>query len=128
MKTLKDYAHLYLGCKAIITNDDGEEEKRFLLNAYNLNYYRDYLSDIKLILRPLDSMTEEEKVEIAHILGSVDHLSVDAKIAQVTELMARFYNMQTNIPAVKWMHACRYFCSIGLDLFGLKDSGLAVYE
>ena len=144
MKELKDYIHLYIGCKIADTNNDawvlaGVTESELepgktiaickLTEPYdNQVFYEFYVEDIKLILRPHELMTNDEKVELAHIIGGVDHLSVDAKIAQVTELMSRFYNMQTNIPAIKWMHACRYFCSIGMDIFNLKDAGLAVYE
>lgn len=63
---LKDVIHLYLGQKAILKDDDGLDRK-FVINAYNLNYYRDYLSDIYLLLRPLDSMTEEENNEFKTI-------------------------------------------------------------
>lgn len=51
MTKFKDVAHLYLGCECIL---DGEKVK---LSAYHIEFWND---GIKPLLRPLDSMTEEE--------------------------------------------------------------------
>lgn len=73
-KELKDYLHLYLGCKIMITDPkDGEAKERALVGIDNTftNPVRcingEYVSafdftDVKPILRPLESMTEEERV------------------------------------------------------------------
>lgn len=62
MTDISKVIHLYLGCQCIRIDDDGIERK-FWLNAYNLNYYRSCLSELKPILRKLDSMTPKEIVE-----------------------------------------------------------------
>lgn len=113
MKELKDYAHLYLGCKAVLTNED-QEEKKFILNAYNLNYYRDYLSDIKLILRPLESIAEEEGEEMwSKMTGSFEiEIPIIGETAKITISP----------------YQVAFLLSKGIDLFGLKEAGLAIYE
>lgn len=113
MKELKDFAHLYLGCNAILTNEDGER-KKFMLNAYNLNYYRDYLSDIKLILRPLESMNDEEQTVYAQ-LGDYDF--------NKTYNRNDFYLLD-KMAADQVIWALRK----SFDLFDLHAAGLAIYE
>jgi len=113
MKEMKDYAHLYLGCKAILTNEDGEQ-KKFILNAYNLNYYRDYLSDVKLILRPLELMTAEEQTVYAQI-GDYDF--------NKSYKRDDFYLID-KMTADQVVWALR----MGFDMFNLKEAGLAVCE
>lgn len=127
MKKLEDYAHLYLCCNAIITDGDGKQ-KKFVLNAYNLNYYRDYISDVKIILRPLESMTDEEKKNLANCLEGVSHLSSISVLAEVNRLIDGWYRTVTNIPPRNWMKASVYLRSIGIDVDLLEEAGLAVYE
>jgi hypothetical protein len=59
MRKIGDYIHLYLGCECVLVDEDSVERK-ILLTRYNLNYYKDYLDDIKLLLRPLSTMTKDE--------------------------------------------------------------------
>lgn len=116
MTELKDYAHLYLGCKAILTNEDAEQ-KKFVLNAFNLNYYRDYLSEIKLILRPLESMTKEEgEFMYSGMIGTFD---IEVPIKDPVDETA-------TIPISPYQ--IHYLLSKGFDIFGLHKAGLAVYE
>lgn len=70
MKGIKDYIHLYIGCKAV--SDSGIEGR---IVEYNLEYslckieisnstIGKPISEIKPLLRPLSDMTEEEGYEI----------------------------------------------------------------
>lgn len=108
MKELKDYAHLYLGCKAILSSEDWEAPRKFTLNAYNLNYYRDYLSDMKLILRPLDAMRSDEEQEMKKTMDVVDF---------------KGHKLQVDSG-----ETFRFLLRSGFDLFGLHAAGLCVYE
>lgn len=82
MKDIKNYLHLYLGCYCTMIDGDAQQ-RRFTLNAYNLNYYRQWSSNLKPILRPLSSMTEDEALHIAWFnLDSEKHLDKDSRITK----------------------------------------------
>lgn len=146
---LLDYLHLYMGCK-VDTNIPGPymhplgNVKLTELDAGSFKLIHGALSRrkqnraegytdsdhlyCKLILRPLSAMNDEEKKKLSNLLGGVAHLSDESKIAQVDTLISKWYNMQTNIPANNWMKASVYLRSIGIDVDGLEDAGLAIYE
>lgn len=132
MKDIKpeNYLHLYLGCKAIIYQGEPDSEV-FTLNHLDYEYKgaecwemrviprdddgkqndKSYLKSvpvqlIKPILRKLDSLTEEERDKY-HKLVVVRERSMDEII-------------------VKEAHGIKYLLSIGIDLFNLIDSGLAI--
>jgi hypothetical protein len=134
---IKDYLHLYLGCQAIIKDDDGADRK-FHLNAYNLNYYRDWISAVKPILRPLDDMTEEEAQPLCQMQINGLQEGDRATISQFNMFYKRceFYIHHSDDPE---LHVYRflsfkefnpkqfaYLLSKGFDLFGLIDAGLAI--
>lgn len=112
-KDIKDYIHLYLGCDVIVHNTI-----RATLNLLNHDHriavvklseaFGQTLSvmynEVKLPLRPLSDMTEEEKVEIFQV-GESDwrqrHLEFTSE--QFIKLLSK-----------------------GFDLFGLIEAGLAI--
>jgi hypothetical protein len=81
---IKDYLHLYLGCKYRWKNDDGEWSEWIFLTAYQLNYIRtSYCMFIQLRLRKLSDMTEEEANYFAWLcLDSKHHLEEDSRVSQ----------------------------------------------
>lgn len=146
MKDIKSYIHLYIGCRAKTTGGkygkivsasvdgtaiivyDNEDPRGFVIS----------IAALKLILRPLESMTPKEiteyyewppRYEITKF--SVEHYGI--KIA---------YKYPDWITPGEWMHSESFFhfndirradkflwlLSKGFDLFDLKDAGLAVYE
>jgi hypothetical protein len=107
MKTeLKDVIHLYLGCDCTMVDGDLQERK-FKLNAYNLNYYRQWISDLKPILRPLSSMTTDERKYLLTFANGYNDLSFVNSLERDAEIT-------------------KYLLSNGFDLFNLIPEGLAI--
>lgn len=129
MKKIEDYIHLYIGCDVMVThNADITPKKAKLIGAYidewkNGQYHptvqvdfgrptqRLYylLSQVKLLLRPLSSMTEEEE---RHMISTQD----DVKLDGYPEILLKADSGET----FRWM------LSKGFDLFDLIESGLAL--
>lgn len=120
-KQIKDYLHLYLGCKFIHNVHKGV----FELCGYNI--YEAYAQNslgvstfdarqIKLILRPLSDMTPSEfkEVEAYHPETKrwldVGHLDDGGKV--------QFDSWSPYVTV--------YLLSKGFDLFGLIEEGLAI--
>jgi hypothetical protein len=113
-KELKDYLHLYLGCRIkskggkcgdlVSVSNDGMSivvyDKDKINDPRGLCIYSDWLL---LVLRPLSDMTREEKSELNEIKER--HWTSDLKYQAVQ---------------VKW-HLSKHF-----DLFGLIEAGLAI--
>ncbi len=97
-KEIKDYLHLYLGCK-VVFNEKLKAVITHKLLADNLVPKE----KLKPILRPLSDMTEDEDQEFEYIRYKKD-LSIYEGTA-----------MQT-----------AYLLSKNFDLFGLIESGLAI--
>lgn len=81
---------------------------------------------IKLLLRPLSSMTDEECLEFAAIIGGASHLSEETVIAQARMLLTERLHRQTNISGHDWILATKYFLSKGFDVFDLIEEGIAL--
>lgn len=99
MKEIKNYLHLYLGCEVSLPNGD-----KYILKPSNLpNNFRDLPKPIngKPILRQIDSMTQDERIEVRKLSELSFTFSGGAEV--------------TN-----------YLLSKYFDLFGLIPSGLAV--
>lgn len=123
-KNIKDYLHLYLGCEVICPDpfkDEGVNTRGYLtgihgehgpeiqlIEGYHASENPEYFdySQIKLIVRPLSSMTEGEGNELENI----------------------GHNAVLNKFEINRFHAERikYLLSKGFDLFGLIEAGLAI--
>lgn len=78
MKELKDYLHLYIGCKVIIDNDLQDTDHELigvvagsdchLHHGLHNQYGHCDISKVKPILRPLSSITENERKEIFYLI------------------------------------------------------------
>jgi hypothetical protein len=110
-KKIQDYLHLYIGQYAIHYAEFGEQ--RIYISGFNVqtgmisNIAGEEtlkISEVKLILRPLSSMTEEERREL--VMQSV----LPCEDRDVLEDALR----------------TKYLLSKSFDLFGLIESNLAV--
>jgi hypothetical protein len=109
MKEIKDYLHLYLGCK-IVFNDDmvwilsGVHRFYAILDggAFGVIKVTDY-STIKPILRPLSNMTEDEIMEWRLINAGSQMPTIQQSAEEVKHLLSKHF-----------------------DLFGLIEAGLAI--
>lgn len=88
-------------------------------------------ADVKPILRPLSSMTEDEALEVYKIVYGNDYggkagecrywIGMDYKEdIGLGQSVVGFRNTLANPPALL------HLCSLGFDLFGLIDAGLAI--
>jgi hypothetical protein len=127
MKELKDYLHLYIGCPCVIGDMKWkrDENTHGLAPGIDLDYGKPirttvsyhvlnaYLHQTTLILRPLDSMIEQEAKDLGIL-----NLWIGANVTgRITWGTVRF-------PTRSWPKALNY----GFDLFGLRAAGLAIYE
>ncbi len=131
-KELKDYLHLYIGCKMEyeykFTTKEGSELRKARLNYVGINgvvYFVDLtainkngeisstgtfrlnIRDVKPILRPLSDMTEDEKESIGR--GAWHH-----------DYYPEISDSEFDCEEVRLM------LSMYFDLFGLIESGLAI--
>ncbi len=132
---IKDYLHLYLGC---------EVKHQSFVNPLILSSVSDIkgvrirgkeddvscatlIENFKLILRPLSSMTEEEKIEIAIIFGW-SHGDNVTKANATEELFDKngYWNKITNISGSSWNKVINYCRKQGIDMDNLIDAGLAI--
>lgn len=121
MKTLENILHLYLGCD--VKHDNGDILKLHGIvgrevHLVDSDYYDiSSIDHITPILRPLDSMTEEEADFICdtYYFGSID-FDVDKKVFSSNIAKRLSHQMPVAV----------YLLSKSFDLFGLIDSGLAI--
>ena len=144
MKELKDYIHLYIGCRCTYPDTDpeapwivatltgctiaygvettylevqkhahGETHGDYLAWKSNGNHNSDALN-LKLILRPLESMTDDEGDEMWSKMTGSFEIEIPI-IGETAEITISPYQVA-------------FLLSKGFDLFGLKEAGLAVYE
>jgi len=52
--------------------------------------------------KKLEAITDEDAIKASEILGGVGHISNEAKIHQLKELLSKYHNGQTNIPGYNW--------------------------
>jgi hypothetical protein len=124
MKEIKDYLHLYLGCDAMIA----EGKDLYTLTAIQSNSTLcvmrnkkdsrngDWIhnKNIKPILRPLSSMTEEEMKECGNL---------DYDFSDEPELNQWDWREFDTLISANQFH---YLLSRHFDLFGLIEAGLAI--
>ena len=131
MKELKDYLPYYLGCEVQylmngkgILSEISLDSKYGVLVSVKLNgsnkHRQTVLSNIKLILRPLSSLSNDEA-------------------ANIGILPKKEWHEQTQEEQIKWLVNNKdnaiyspkdflYLLSNSFDLFGLIEAGLAIYK
>ena len=85
-----------------------------------------FLNSISFLqLKPLSSITNEDAIEVANLLGNCSHLSDEGKIFQVKDLLSNpnFYVKQTNISANQWL---KVFDFLRSKSYALPYMGLSV--
>lgn len=128
MKKIEDYIHLYIGCDVQWTRSDGAKliSKLTLSDAGWLKR-RD---DVKLLLRPLSSITKEEAIMLADIIhpeskgNHPDDVINDPDLLpsvtrNLTANRAKFY-------ASVSFEMTRFLLSKSFDIFGLIDANFAL--
>lgn len=95
------------------------------------------IDKMKLLLKPISSITDEDAIEVCTIIGSASHLSKESQAHQAKELLQEvaFYTKQTNIVGASWCGVLQFLQSRGYDLPNwylggktLNEAGLAIYE
>lgn len=124
-KDITDYLHLYLGCEV----EYGYEGRRSIGDLHGLDpkfgwkvftrrpipdYHTVRTELIKLILRPLSDMTDQEMDEVWYGHEPKNVLVMDYKNSGITRKVALC------------SERTRYLLSKGFDLFGLIAAGLAI--
>jgi len=99
-----EVVHLYLGCKLLYK--DSESVADFI---YCDQFTKDRMSNFKLILRPLSSMTNEEDKECHNIM-----------LGEFEEKVQKQSIVHYEAEKIK------YLLSKGFDLFGLIEGGQAI--
>lgn len=107
MKKIEDYLHLYYGAELKFKRPDDKIYSIFKVGQEELGYR---FSDMKLILRPLSDMTEEEGAEYTK------------KVTHGLSFMVGEHQAQS------YAEATRYLLSNHFDLFGLIEAGLAIAQ
>jgi hypothetical protein len=112
MKELKDFIHLYVGCKVQWIRSDGNTAVQELTLS-DAAWLRER-KDAKLILRPIESLTDVEGEEMySGMTGSYEiEIPVIGETATITISP----------------YQVAFLLSKGFDLFGLHAAGLCVYE
>jgi hypothetical protein len=169
MKDIKDYLHLYLGCEVAcysdhlrpqitferyatldgIVNDSSRNEHPVKVSFHKEGFkYRSHycykFSEVKLLLRPLSYMTEEEAAFIGELVyGKPDsvkwrvehkgnYLNIYRKhyFKSITIDYASgdidFYDDGELDTSLQQTEIFRYLLSMDFDLFGLIPAGLAI--
>lgn len=140
-KKIEDYLHLYIGCEFLADgNRDTLAGVHYHANGIFALLGRETESttpegwwvdncDFKLLLRPLSSMTEEEKVRLA--LWEFPNIK-EAEISKNDSDNASIcFRSETGMKCYLNFHhispeSTRKLLKAGLDLFGLIESGLAI--
>lgn len=114
-KDIKDYLHLYLGSEFLSDYPTNPTSPQ-ILTGHTFEQIVHCTNDglcwnpkyIKLLLRPLSDMTEEERTTV-----------IDINVQMLKQ------NSLTG--SMKYDgHSCAYLLSKGFDLFGLIEAGLAI--
>lgn len=122
---LKDIIHLYLGCEVFVTNINkvGRLYSSTLNNDIEITFEDQkgwYITDleetrIKLLLRPLSSMTEEEALCIYRLTNTED---VEAKATDVLSYYKRAFRFEPE----EFLELIK----MDFDLFELIKQGQAI--
>lgn len=130
-KDIKDYLHFYIGCECVTLIDDDFVEVGILkgvtesevtpskMIAITGNGFDEwFVEDIKPILRPLSSMTEEEKREYRK---SIHGISTDNILPEISagRLIKEHHSLKS-------AECTRWLLSKHFDVYNLIESNLAV--
>lgn len=142
----RNVIHFYLGCNVKILNDkrDGKligifisktvmwgengktiTEKHFAVIEHDNQVNNFDVYDVTLLLRPLSSMTEEEKEQLAKVVEPKArkwNVSIHHTGAITIETWANHHSIMDNYSPNTFTH----LLSKGFDLFGLIESGDAI--
>lgn len=138
--TLQSYLPLYLGqkVKTFALGDinsfgmftgielDARPDHAFITVTFSDNQYRIFRAfEVKLILRPLSSMTEEEERE----LGKIALPECDAPRSRfVLSMESTGKNSEGTLMMDNYTpEMVVWLLSKGFDIFGLKEKGLCLY-
>lgn len=120
MKDIKDYLHFYIDTNCLAKPNGIPDAEALDCKICNLpvvgteiqmvdddgEIFWSFLSDFKFVLRPLSSMTDQEKKEC------------DKQIHK--------YEPQLHSHITDWAYRIDWLLKKGFDLFGLIEAGLAV--
>lgn len=137
---LKDIIHFYYGCRASFDNKQGtingiyhlasnkRPQVRFVYNTGTYNRWVDvWVSDIKLLLRPLSSMTEEEAKDFILITHAVNREQIRYAEARKNQLEFR---IDDTYGEIQWSQLSSlefvYLIQSGYDMFQFISRGLAI--
>lgn len=119
-RQLKDYIHLYFGglCKIVWTEEGSEltglEDALYRIDGTIIDN-SNFIESGELILRPLSSITEDERFEVFKLLfGDDAYSAIRLGFALKTDSLGA--------------DAVRYLISKHFDIFELIDSGIAISE
>lgn len=140
MKNIKDYLHLYLGCDCIVTLFNNPEPKDLILTPTVVkSYYSNVITGIKPILRRLSDITDaefnflvKERFQYSRFIKTmVENESIIEPAAiyfkGLKDIGGREIETQCTQPMSSLNPAqFLYLLSIGIDLFGLIEAGLAI--
>jgi hypothetical protein len=112
---LKDVIHFYLGAEMMYGTHHEPQSERYILTCDNLSEAIKF--DDPIFLRKLDSMTEEEQLELAELIGvvNVEHF-----------INAVMYKRVYAVRVLDAFEITRYLLSKYFDLFGLIEKGLVI--
>lgn len=135
-KEIKDYLHLYLGCKVIPLNN-ATMTFRLCGIGYDGNplFVDDYgfkcdLGRWKLSLRPLSDMSDENSEpildEICEAIGVAPHLYYQAYSDILLVINGQMEESSLTIGANEMAEITRILCKHSIDVFRLIEAGLAI--
>jgi hypothetical protein len=132
-KDIKDYLHLYLMCSYQWLDGDMEWRRPEVLTAYQLNSIRQSGREVRLLLRPLSDMTEEEVIKYLRLKHNAYSGEYEIKLRDngfwwlfktiASDEKFKFFGEmldESNSDQFRWI------LSKGFDLFGLIEAGLAI--
>ncbi len=139
MKHLKDYLHLYFGCECLYNNKttiysiQAFDKWSEICDLRNVSLGGNFsnqvgIENIKLILRPLNDMTEEEMLEYGKNVDSLKDCD-NAEFSRAGAIVFStngFPNGHMYPDDYNTAESFRYLLSKGFDLFNLINDGLAI--
>lgn len=122
---IKDYLKYYIGCPAVnswFPEDHQEYNKGWVLTAIQLNLPNPY----KLETKEEETWTDSVK-PILRQLHSITNAECGANAWTDKKGFDRFVEANTHNGTMRWYaDDFHYLLSLGIDLFGLIEAGLAV--